>query len=262
MEKFQNISTNKVALVTGSTRGIGLSVSKRLQSLGYSVIMNGVSSNTIPEIKLEKNEQIRYIQADISKKEDRVNIIKFIKENYTRLDLLVNNAGVAPLERTDILSATEESYDRVMNINLKGPYFLTQSIANFMVESKLNKKNPDYFPIIINISSISAYVSSIFRGDYCISKAGMSMMTKLYADRLSEYGILVYEIRPGIIETDMTHKVKELYDKKINEGLLPIKRWGQPEDVADVVQAIVEGRFSYSTGQIFDVDGGFHLRKL
>lgn len=264
MEKSQ-ITQKKVALVTGGTRGIGLSISKRLLTLGYSVVINGVNSKTFDTNQIEidfDSSKYSYIQGDISKKEDRLKIIKHIREQYNRIDVLVNNAGVAPNERIDLLSATEESYDRVMNINLKGPYFLTQSIANLMIELKQNKNISDYHPMIINISSISAYTSSVFRAEYCISKAGMSMMTQLYADRLAEYNIPVYEIRPGIIETDMTKGVKDVYNKKINEGLLPIKRWGSPEDVANAVQAIVEGRFLYSTGQIFDIDGGFHLKRL
>lgn len=265
MEKSNTSLKTRVALVTGGTRGIGLSITRRLHELGFIVIVNGISSKNLPLNKAEDFPnlfELPYIQADISKKEDRTRILKFIKENYSRLDILVNNAGVAPLERTDMLSSNEDSYDRVMNINLKGPYFLTQSIANLMIELKENKTLSNYLPMIINISSISAYTSSIFRAEYCISKAGMSMMTQLYADRLAEYNIPVYEIRPGIIETDMTKNVKDLYNKKIKEGLLPIKRWGSPDDVANAVQSIVEGKFLYSTGLIFDIDGGFHLRRL
>ena len=167
---------------------------------------------------------------------------------------------MAPLARADILEATEESFERVLNINLKGPYFLTQSIANWMIEQK--KRFPDRAFRIINISSISAYTSSPSRGEYCVSKAGISMMTALYADRLAEYGIVVFEVRPGIIATDMTSTVKEKYDKLIAEGLTPIKRWGEPEDVGKAVAAIAEGRLDFCTGQVINVDGGFHLRRL
>lgn len=264
MEK-SHTNPKKIALVTGGTRGIGLSITKRLHELGYIVVVNGITSKILPKNITDNSSRLNeliYIQADISKKEDRNKIVKCIRETYNRLDVLVNNAGVAPLERIDLLNSTEESYDRVMNINLKGPYFLTQSVANFMIELKQNENISKYNPMIINISSISAYTSSIYRAEYCISKAGMSMMTQLYADRLAEHNIPVYEIRPGIIETDMTLGVKDLYDKKIKEGLLPIKRWGSPDDVANAVQSIVEGKFLYSTGLIFDIDGGFHLRRL
>jgi len=174
--------------------------------------------------------------------------------------MLVNNAGVAPLKRMDILEVSEASFDRVMGINLKGPYFLTQQVANWMIEQK--KTHPERAYRIVNTGSISAYTSSPARGEYCVSKAGISMMTMLYADRLAEYGIGVFEIRPGIIQTDMTSVVKDKYDKLIAEGLTPIKRWGQPEDIAKAVGAIAEGRLDFSTGQVINVDGGFHLRRL
>jgi len=174
--------------------------------------------------------------------------------------MLVNNAGVAPSTRMDLLEATEESFDRVMGINLKGPYFLTQQIANWMIEQK--KAHPERTFRIVSTGSISSYTSSPARGEYCVSKAGISMMTKLYADRLAEYGIGVFEISPGIIATDMTSVVKDKYDKLIAEGLTPIKRWGQPEDIGKAVGAIAEGRLDFSTGQVINVDGGFHLRRL
>jgi len=183
-----------------------------------------------------------------------------VKEKFGRCDMLVNNAGVAPSKRMDVLEATEQSYDRVMNVNLKGPYFLTQLVANWMIEQR--RQYPKRNFRIVNTGSISAYTSSPARGEYCLSKAGISMMTKLYADRLAEFGIGVFEIRPGIIMTDMTSVVKDKYDKLIAEGLTPIKRWGQPEDVAKAVGAIAEGRLDFSTGQVINVDGGFHLRRL
>jgi len=200
------------------------------------------------------------IQADISVGDDRAKLVSFAKENFGRCNLLVNNAGVAPNKRLDILEATEESFDRVMSINLKGPYFLTRLIANWMIDQR--DKFPERDCRIINVGSISAYTSSPGRGEYCVSKAGMAMMTKLYADRLAEYGIGVYEIRPGVIETDMTSAVKAKYDKLIADGLTPIKRWGRPEDVGQAVRAIAEGRLDFSTAQVIDVDGGFHLHRL
>jgi NAD(P)-dependent dehydrogenase (short-subunit alcohol dehydrogenase family) len=201
-----------------------------------------------------------YIKADLSRREDRDLILVKLKEEFDRIDVLVNNAGIAPDVRKDILEASEDSFDRVIAVNLKGPYFLTQMIARWMIELKQKGRVLD--PKIINIASISSYTASAYRGEYCISKAGLSMMTKLYADRLSEYGINVYEIRPGIILTAMTAPVKPKYDKLISEGLIPIKRWGKPEDVAKAVAAIAKGYFPYSTGEVFNVDGGFHLRRL
>jgi NAD(P)-dependent dehydrogenase (short-subunit alcohol dehydrogenase family) len=190
----------------------------------------------------------------------RNSIVELAKARFGRCDLLVNNAGTAPLKRMDILEAAEESFDRVLGINLKGPYFLTQLVANWMIEQR--KADPHRPLRIVNIGSISAYTSSPSRGEYCISKAGVAMMTKLYADRLAEYDIGVFEISGGIIETDMTRVVKEKYDKLIAEGLTPIRRWGQPGDLAKVVGAIAEGRLDFSTGSVINVDGGFHLRRL
>jgi NAD(P)-dependent dehydrogenase (short-subunit alcohol dehydrogenase family) len=176
------------------------------------------------------------------------------------VDLLVNNAGVAPKERVDILDLSEESFDWVFGINLKGALFLTQQVAKWMIREKQQDQSLD--PMVINISSVSAYASSPNRAQYCIAKAGLSMMTMLYADRLAQHGIRVYEIRPGVIETDMTAKVKAKYDKLISEGLTPIARWGQPEDVAKAVAAIAQGRLPFSTGEVINVDGGFHIRRL
>ncbi len=254
----------KVALVTGSCRGIGKAIAKELNAIGFFVIINGVSWSQLPDSFIEefsdKKNAIKYIQADISSNQGRSKLIQTVKDQK-RIDLLVNNAGVAPKERKDLLQATEESYDYVMNTNLKGPYFLTQDIAKFMVELK-NKTISNYNPKIVNIGSISANTTSVFRGDYCISKAGIEMMTKLYADRLSEFNIPVFEVRPGIIKTDMTKAVNEKYDALFSKGLTPISRWGTPEDVAKCVAAISQDYFPYTTGQIFNIDGGFHLKRL
>jgi NAD(P)-dependent dehydrogenase (short-subunit alcohol dehydrogenase family) len=182
-------------------------------------------------------------------------------EHYGKIDLLVNNAGVGPRQRVDMLQVSEASYDEVMEINLKGPFFLTQRVVNEMIRSIQQGELEN--PKIVNISSISAYTSSPLRAEYCISKAGMSMMTALWADRLAEYGINVYEIRPGIIETDLTSKVKDKYDHLIfQEGITPIRRWGRPEDVGKAVLAIAEGLLPFSTGEVINVDGGFHLSRL
>jgi 3-oxoacyl-[acyl-carrier protein] reductase len=257
-------SSNPVALITGSRRGIGLGIAKALAGAGFDIVLNG----TAPAADAEKSVQsintadarVNYFQADISKNEDRRHLIDETGSRFGRLDILVNNAGVAPLSRDDILAATEESFDRLIDINLKGPYFLTQLVANWMIKQK--KSRPEINPKIINISSISAYTASPLRGEYCISKAGISMMTALFAARLAEYDIGVFEIRPGIIETDMTAGVKDRYDELIENGLTPIKRWGKPEDVGRAAAAIARDHFPFSTGEVINVDGGFHLKIL
>jgi NAD(P)-dependent dehydrogenase (short-subunit alcohol dehydrogenase family) len=260
----------KVLLVTGSTHGIGKAIVLELARLDYSVVINGATTKSltkeyISELKDIYNGEIDnrtlYVQADISKKEGRELIRQKIEEKFNRIDVLVNNAGVAPKIRKDILETSEESYDRVMSINLKGPYFLTQTISKWMI--KLRKQMGDaYQPYIINISSINRYTASVNRGEYCLSKSAMNMMTKLFGERLAEYGINVYEISPGIIETPMTEKVHDNYDKLIKEGLTPIRRWGKPIDIAKPVVAIVSGLIPFSTGSVIDIDGGFHLHRL
>ena len=260
-----------VAIVTGASRGIGKAIAKELAGLGYDLVINYFDFTA--DGKLDDSNAIKTKQeiegldticeisrGDVSSPKDREQLVSLTKSKFGRCDMLVNNAGVAPSKRMDILEATEESFDRVMSINLKGPYFLTQKIANWMIEQK--KQHPERNFRIVNTSSMSAYTSSTARGEYCLSKAGVSMMTKLYADKLAEYNIGVFETRPGIIATDMTSAVKDKYDKLIAEGLTPIKRWGQPEDVARVVGAIAEGRLDFCTGQVINVDGGFHLRRL
>jgi len=259
------------AIVTGASRGIGKGIAKELASLGYDLVINHFDFTTEGEPDESRAKQTQKeikkigakcesLRGDVSSAEDRDSLVALAKRKFGRCDMLVNNAGVAPSQRMDILEATEASFDRVMGINLKGPYFLTQQVANWMIEQK--KTHPERAYRIVNTSSISAYTSSPARGEYCVSKAGISMMTMLYADRLAEYGIGVFEVRPGIIQTDMTSVVKDKYDKLIAEGLTPIKRWGQPEDIAKAVGAIAEGRLDFSTGQVINVDGGFHLRRL
>jgi len=260
-----------VAIVTGGSRGIGRGIAIELANLGYDTLISHfdfTAEGKPDESKgLATQKDIKALGAecevlrnDVSSAEDRKALVESAKSKFGRCDMLCNNAGVAPSKRLDLLEATEQSFDRVMGINLKGPYFLTQLVANWMVEQK--KEHPDRAYRIVNISSVSAYTSSPARGEYCVSKAGVSMMTKLYADRLAEYGIGVFEIQPGIIATDMTKVVTAKYDKLIAEGLVPIKRWGQPEDIAKAVGAIAEGRLDFSTGQVINVDGGFHLRRL
>ena len=251
-----------VAIVTGASRGIGRAIAIELASLGYDLVINR-AQQAPPQTQKEVEDlgaRCEFVRGDVSCAEDRSRLVDLAKNKFDRCDMLVNNAGVAPSKRMDILEATEESFDRVMGINLKGPYFLTQQVANWMIEQK--KQYPQRAFRIVNVGSISAYTSSPARGEYCISKAGVSMCTKLYADRLAEYNIGVFEISPGIIATDMTRAVKDKYDKLIAEGLTPTKRWGRPEDVAKAVGVIAEGRLDFSTGQVISVDGGFHLRRL
>lgn len=243
----------KVALVTGVASGIGRATAQTLLQSGFAVI----GSSRRKEMDNPLIGDFTYVPGDISVTEDRIRFVQTAMNQYGRVDVLVNVAGVAPKVRSDLLSMTEESYDYVMNINAKGTLFLTQLAAREMIKNEGPQKGS-----IVNISSMSAYTSSVNRGEYCISKAGVSMITKLFADRLAEYGIVVNEIRPGIIATDMTSTVQGKYDALIEGGLLPIKRWGQPEDVASAVMALCNGSLPYVTGQSIDVDGGFHIRRL
>ena len=241
----------QIAVVTGASRGIGRCIAENLEHQGYKVIY---AARSRPEGL--KSESV-YISCDISAQADRKKLLEETIDRYGRIDLLVNNAGVAPLQRMDILETTEESFQRLISINLEGTFFMCQLFANQMI-----KQPRDNTCRIINIASVSSYTSSVNRGEYCISKAGLSMTTQLFADRLAEFDIPVFEIRPGIIMTDMTAGVKDKYERLINDGLTPIKRFGQPQDVADAVTAIIHGNFDFCTGQVFNVDGGFHIRRL
>ena len=254
----------QVALVTGGSRGIGYGIVEQLAMQGFDIAINGVRP---AELVADVMESIRafgvnviYCQGNISLTEDRKKILQQVKDHFKKLNILVNNAGIAPKERRDVLSTTEESFDEVISTNLKGNYFLTQEAANWMIEQKQTDAN--YTGCIINVSSISATVASVNRGEYCISKAGISMATQLFAVRLGEFNIPVFEVRPGIISTDMTAGVKEKYDKLIEEGLCVQKRWGQPDDVGKVVASLVKGDFMYSTGQVIMVDGGLTIPRL
>lgn len=256
----------RVAIVTGASRGIGNAIAAQLAEDGYAICIvdvfdeNNVTEN-INKIK-EKGQPVLYLKGDISSAESRKEVVDKVMEQFGRIDVLVNNAGVAPKVRMDMLETTEESMDFVLNINLKGTFFITQLVANTMIKLLKSGGIADYQPKIVNISSLSAYTSSVNRPEYCISKAGVSMITTLFADRLAEYGINVYEIRPGIIRTPMTEVVKDKYDKLIGDGLLPIKRWGYPEDIANAVSVLCSGKLAYSTGEVINVDGGFHIRRL
>ncbi|MGA2496620.1 MAG: 3-ketoacyl-ACP reductase [Tepidisphaeraceae bacterium] len=257
--------TRKTALITGSSRGIGRAVAIELARNGHDCVVNYArNAAAAEEVKREieaAGVRAVLVQGDVSVSADRRRLVDETLRAFGRLDLLVNNAGVAPDVRADILEAGEESFDRLININLKGPYFLTQLVAKAMLAQPPDEQGSR--GRIVTVTSISAYTASINRGDYCISKAGLAMMTQLYAARLAEHGINVYEIRPGVIETDMTGPVKARYDKLIFEGdLTPIKRWGQGSDIGKAVVAISLGLLPFSTGQIIDVDGGFHTRRL
>ena len=253
----------KTAIVTGAGRGIGFAIAKRLAEAGFQLAL--VASS--PEEKYKDNLEILkaaqadfcYIQADLSKNEDRIRCVETVIGKYGRMDVLVNNAGVAPKERRDLPDMTEESFDRLIAVNTKSVMFLSQLAAKQML---MQDKRDGVRGIIVNISSMSANVTSVNRGEYCVSKAGVSMLTKLYADRLAGDQIYVYEIRPGIIETDMTETVHEKYSKLFREGGCPIARWGKPEDVAEAAEILCSGRLKYTTGQILNVDGGFQIQRL
>ncbi len=261
------MNNRPVSLVTGAGRGIGRGIAVELAKLGHAVIVNyaGNASAADECLRLVREAGGDGItaRADVSVSADRERLVQESLDAYGRIDMLVNNAGVAPNVRADLLEASEESFDRLININLKGPYFLTQLVARLMIE-QIRRGDVSAFglPRIVTITSVSAYTASVNRGDYCVAKAGLAMMTALYAARLAEYGVNVYEVRPGVIATDMTQGVKEKYDRMIEQGAWPIRRWGQPEDVGRAVAAIARGDFPYSTGEVINVDGGFHLRTL
>lgn len=250
--------SEKIALVTGSARGIGLGIARALAG-EYRIVLSATRDEA--EIAEDLSGRADYIRCNIADQNDRMQIFAEIDRCYGRLDLLVNNAGVAPLTREDILQASEESFDRVLGINLKGTYFMCQNGANYMI-SCLQKELAEYAPRIINISSMSSFTSSTARGEYCVSKAGISMTTLLFADRLAEYNIPVFEVQPGIIATDMTAGVMDKYEKMIQDGLTPTRRFGYPEDIGKAVRALASGAFDFCTGQAVHADGGFHIRRL
>lgn len=255
---------NKTALITGGSRGIGFGIALELAKARFNLVINGVRKQEFVQPILDGLKmfgiKVIYAQGDVSKKEDREQIFQKVIAEFGNLNVLVNNAGIAPKERKDILEATEESFETVLDINLKGPYFLTQLFANHMVEKK--KEDSGFECCIINVSSVSASVASVNRGEYCISKAGIAMATKLWAARLGEFEIPVYEIQPGIIKTDMTSGVTEKYDRLFEQGLSIQKRWGLPEDIGKVAAAMATGMLPYCTGQVVLVDGGMTVQRL
>jgi 3-oxoacyl-[acyl-carrier protein] reductase len=255
---------NKAALVTGGARGIGLGIARRLAQDGFAIAVSGRRpardvQQALSQIK-EYCDNAMYIQADVADGATRARLVLEIEERYGRLDVLVNNAGIAPHVRADILEAREEHFDEVMATNLKGPYFLTQAVAAWMVRQRENVGAAHR--AIINIGSVSATVASVNRGEYCLSKAGIAMATRLWAVRLAEFGIGVYEVRPGIIESEMTAGVRPKYDALIEGGLLVEKRWGKADDVASAVSVLARGELPYATGALIVVDGGLTLPRL
>jgi 3-oxoacyl-[acyl-carrier protein] reductase len=266
---FEKVTTmtktdKKIAIITGSGRGIGRGIAIQLAYSGWTILINDVGS---PEPSHETLELVRaagsdgmIVLADVTSSGDRERLVDEALNSFGRIDLLVNNAGIGPKQRLDILETSEQSMNEVLGVNLIGPFFLTQLVARKMIEL-VDQKRVEH-PKIVNIGSISAFTSSVSRAEYCISKAGVAMTTLLYADRLAKHGINVYEIRPGIIETPMTAGVKDKYDKLIAEGITPIQRWGQPEDIGKAISAIAQGYLPFSTGQVINVDGGFHIQRL
>ena len=258
-----SIAHCKTAFVTGGSRGIGLGIARALAADGWQLAINGLRNESdVGEVIHELRQRVRtiYCQGDVSRAGDRAACLERIRREFGPLHLLVNNAGIAPPVRDDILVAGEDSFDRVLAVNLKGPYFLTQAVARWMVESRTD--DPEFDGCVINISSVSAELASTNRGDYCLARAGTSMATKLWAVRLAEYGVRVYEIRPGVIATDMTAGVKEKYDRMLAEGLTLEARWGQPDDVGRAVAALARGDFPYATGQVVNIDGGMLVGRL
>lgn len=250
----------KTALVTGGGRGIGAGIVDELAAEGWNVAFCGrheaeAFAERTAELEQKYGVGALYVRADISSRQDREALLKAILERFGSLEALVNNAGVAPNVRCDLLEMTEESFDRVMGINLKGPFFLTQAVGRYFAENKIAG-------VIVNVGSISATVASISRGEYCLSKAGVAMATKLYAVKMAEFGVPVYEIRPGVISSDMTSVVKEKYDKLIAEGLTLQPRWGEPADIGKAVAMLLRGDLAYSTGQVIKVDGGMEIGRL
>jgi 3-oxoacyl-[acyl-carrier protein] reductase len=253
-----------VALITGGSRGIGYGIAQHLARAGFDLAINGMRPEEAVTEALDGlralGAEVIYCPADVARPEARAAMLAQVRSHFGRLNVLVNNAGVAPAERRDLLEATEASFERVLTTNLQGPYFLTQAVANWLIEQRTQQA--DFQGCIISISSISATVASVNRGEYCVAKAGLSMMTQLFAARLGTYNLPVYEVRPGIIRTDMTAGVAEKYDTLIANGLCVQPRWGLPDDVGRAVTALARGDFPYSTGQVIHVDGGLTLPRL
>ena len=261
---MSDLTNSPIALVTGASRGIGRAIAVALAQKGWRIVVNyqanaDAAAEALGLVQAAGSAGIA-VQANIADAAARARLLDETLAAFGRIDLLVNNAGMAPRKRMDMLQMTEASYDEVMAVNLKGPFFLTQAVARLMAAQAVDASFPR--PKVVNIGSMSAYISSTSRAEYCLSKAGIGMMTRLFADRLAEFGINVYEVRPGIIETDMTSAVHEKYDRSFAGGLAPIARWGRAEEVARAVLAIASDYLPYSTGEVINVDGGIHLQRL
>jgi 3-oxoacyl-[acyl-carrier protein] reductase len=254
----------RTALVTGGTRGIGLAIARALAKEQWDLMLGGVRPEADVAAVLDELRQIggavQYVAADLAKADDRERVLAAVRSRFGVVNALVNNAGRAPAIRADLLEATEESFDALIGTNLRGPYFLTQAIARDQVERR--RADASFDASIVFITSVSAEMASPIRGEYCVSKAGLSMAARLFAARLAEPGVPVYEVRPGIIATDMTAAVRQTYDRRIADGLVPERRWGQPDDVGRVVAALLRGDLPYATGSVINVDGGLSLPRL
>ena len=254
----------KVALITGGARGIGLGIARCLAAEGWQLGVNGVrDESAVAEVLRELRStgvEAIYCRGDVASRADREQIVQRLRDHFGRIDLLVNNAGITSPGRKDILEADEDSFDRVFAVNLKGPYFLTQAVANWMIDQRTG--DADFAGCIVNISSVSGEIVSTNRGDYCLTKAAIGMATKLWAARLAEFGIRVYEVVPGVIRSDMTAGVVEKYDRLIAAGLTLERRWGEPEDVGRAVAMLARGDLPYATGQVLRVDGGLSIRTM
>jgi 3-oxoacyl-[acyl-carrier protein] reductase len=256
--------TRPLALVTGGTRGIGLGIARALASRGYDLALSGLRAAqdvTATASALEASGGVvHYLRSDIASAGDRAALVNEVQARFGRVDVLVNNAGRAPKVRADLLDASADSFEEVIATNLEGPYFLTQAVARTMID--LRRREPAARPAIVFITSVSAEMASPHRGEYCVSKAGLAMTARLYATRLAAEGVAVFDVRPGIIDTDMTAPVRETYDRRIADGLVPAGRWGTAEDVGAAVVALVAGDVPYATGSILYVDGGLHIPRL
>ena len=259
-------TTKPTAIITGGTRGIGLGIAKHLAQEGWNLVLFGRSPQESVESPLKELQgmgaELLYVSGDICQEKDRENLVTRAWEHFGSIQALVNNAGQAPAQRTDLLEAKEKDFEQLLRINLQAPYFLTQRVAKGMISSQRDGRNHHLPPVILFITSVSTNHASVNRGDYCVSKAGLSMTAQLWATRLAEFGILVYEIRPGVIATQMTQGVQEKYDALFENGLALQNRWGQPEDLGRAAASLLRGDWSYSTGQVFTVDGGLSVPRF
>ena len=255
------MTEKRIALITGGTRGIGFGIARALAAEGWRLLLTGVRPpREVGDTLAQLGGAAEYVAADVADAAARTALIDIVRERFGTVDALVNNAGRAPRVRADLLEATEESFDEVLRTNLQGPYFLTQAVARLMLDRRA--RDDRFAPAIVFVTSVSAEMASPNRGEYCVSKAGLAMTVQLFAARLAAHGINVYEVRPGIIATDMTAAVREIYDKRIADGLVPEGRWGQPEDVGRAVAALVRGDLPYATGSVIRIDGGLSIRRL